>query len=206
MWLGACGTVSFLQRGKRIYALLFLAALPLVQIGLHRTVGIELTSPTSAIDQLAKRQTAQLAGEAGQSRIEYGKEGATFFVSGFTSIFFRPFPWEIRSFRILISSLETWTVTILMLFGWLRMSSFERGLALRTPAIQAAILVCIVFSIFFTYLPNEGLMVRQRVQMIPALLVLSLFPILLRSFLVERSRHESQRGAKRFAPKLTSTG
>jgi len=85
------------------------------------------------------------------------------------------------------------------------MTPWERRLALKTPAIQAAILVCIVFSIFFTYLPNEGLMVRQRVQMIPALLVLSLFPILLRSFLVNKTMYENQRGAARFGA-IRSTG
>ena len=201
IWLGSCVSVSLFQRGQRIYALLFIAALPLVQTGLSRTTGVDLTSPTAAIDQLASRQSAQLESGAGKSRIDYGEEGAIFFVSGFTSIFFRPFPWEIRSFRVLISSLETWTVTLLMLFGWLRMTSFERGLALRTPAIQAAILVCIVFSIFFTYLPNEGLMVRQRVQMIPALLVLTFFPLFLRHILAHRSRNRGQNGRRPFVAK-----
>ena len=202
IWLGSCGSVAFSQRGQRIYALLFLAALPLVQAGLNRTVGgVELSSPTAAIDRLARQQAAQLAGDAGKSRIEYGEEGAIFFVSGFTSIFFRPFPWEIRSFRVLLSSLETWTLTLLMLFGWLRITSFERGLALRTPAIQAAMLACIVFSIFFTYLPNEGLMVRQRVQMIPALLVLTFFPLFLRNVSVYGSRNRGQNGRRPFVAK-----
>jgi len=198
VWLGACVSVSFFQRGKRVYAVLLLMFLPLVEGGLQRTAGVELSAPTSALEKLSRQQSIQLGGEAGGSKIEYGEEGAIFFVSGFASIFFRPFPWEIRSLRVFISSVETWAVTILLLLGWLRMSPLERRLALKTPAIQAAILVCIVFSIFFTYLPNEGLMVRQRVQMIPALLVLSLFPILLRSFLVNKTRYESQRGAARF--------
>jgi hypothetical protein len=202
VWLGSCASVTFFQRGQRVYALLFLAALPLVESGLYRTVGVELSAPTTAIDQLARRQSAQLAGEAGKSKIEYGEEGAIFFVSGFTSIFFRPFPWEIRSFRILISSLETWTVTLLMLFGWLRMNSFERGLAVRMPALQAAVLVCLVFSVFFTYLPNEGLMVRQRVQMIPALLVLSFFPLLLRDMLTHGARSRGRNGPRVFATKM----
>jgi len=198
VWLGSCGSVSFFQRGQRVYALLLLAVLPFVEAGLYKTAGVELSAPTSVVEGLARRQSAQLGSGAGGSKIEYGEEGAIFFVSGFASIFFRPFPWEIRSLRVFISSVETWAVTILLLLGWLRMSPLERRLALKTPAIQAAILVCIVFSIFFTYLPNEGLMVRQRVQMIPALLVLSFFPILLRSFLVNKTRDEIRYGAARF--------
>ncbi|MBI4965612.1 MAG: hypothetical protein HY913_20210 [Desulfomonile tiedjei] len=204
VWLGSCASVSFFQRGQRVYAVILLMALPFVEAGLHKAVGVELSSPTSAIDRLARQQSAQLAGEAGSSKIEYGGEGAIFFVSGFTSIFFRPFPWEIRSFRILISSMETWTVTLLMIFGWLRMTPFERRLAIRTPAIQAAVLVCLVFSIFFTYLPNEGLMVRQRVQMIPALLVLSFFPLFLREILSHSIRNQGGQGPRSFAAKFGS--
>jgi len=205
VWLGACASVSFFQRGKRVYAVLLLMLLPLAESGLKKTAGVELSAPTSAVEKLSRQQSLQLGSEAGGSKIEYGEEGAIFFVSGFASIFLRPFPWEIRSLRVFISSVETWAVTILLIMGWLRMTPWERRLALKTPAIQAAILVCIVFSIFFTYLPNEGLMVRQRVQMIPALLVLSLFPILLRSFLVNKTMYENQRGAARFGA-IRSTG
>jgi hypothetical protein len=197
VWLGACGSVAFFQRGQRIYALLLLLALPFVEGGLERTVGIELSSPTSAVEKLASQQKVQLEAGAGGSKIGYGSEGAIFFLSGFTSIFFRPFPWEIRSLRVLISSAETWAVTILLIYGWLRLTPFERKLALKTPAIQAAILVCMVFSVFFTYLPNEGLMVRQRVQMIPALLVLSFFPLFLRDFIADKSRHLNLRSRRK---------
>ena len=187
----------FSDAGKGFTLVVVAEALPFVERGLERTVGIELSSPTSAVEKLAAQQKGQLEAGAGGSKIGYGSEGAIFFLSGFTSIFFRPFPWEIRSLRVLISSAETWAVTILLIYGWLRLTPFERKLALKTPAIQAAILVCMVFSVFFTYLPNEGLMVRQRVQMIPALLVLSFFPLFLRDFIADKSRHLNLRSSRK---------
>ena len=126
IWLGACASVNFFQRGQRIYAVLLLMFLPVIEGGLQRTAGVELSAPTSALERLSRQQSLQLGGEAGGSKIEYGEEGAIFFVSGFTSIFFRPFPWEIRSLRVFTSSVETWAVTLLLIFGWVRMTPFER--------------------------------------------------------------------------------
>ncbi len=154
VWLGACASVNFFQRGQRIYAVLLLMFLPLVEGGLHRTAGVDLSAPATALEKLSRQQSMQIASGAGESKIEYGEEGAIFFVSVLTSIFFRPFPWKSDLSGSSSARWRTWAVTLLLLFGWLRMTPLERRLALRTPAIQAAILVCIVFSVFF-YLPAQ---------------------------------------------------
>ena len=39
---------------------------------------------------------------------------------------------------------------------------------LKLSEVQVAIVASILFCIFFSYLPNDGLMVRQRVQVAPA--------------------------------------
>ena len=61
------------------------------------------------------------------------------------------------------------------------MSNEEWRRIFRNPAIWVACLVCIPFFAFFTYTVNEGLIVRQRIQLYPALLVLLATPILQRS-------------------------
>lgn len=182
IWLSS-GAVAFtLMRGKRGWAIAMILLLPVVSTMTEVFVGRNLLSPGEAI-QVMETQFKGLDDPRAGSHIDYGPEGPTFFVSGFTSIFFRPFPWQIGSLRVLVASAETWSLTILLFVAWLTATPYQRSYLLRLPAVWAAVVVCFFFSIIFTYLPNEGLMVRQRVQMVPALLVLALLPYLARDYL-----------------------
>ena len=60
------------------------------------------------------------------------------------------------------------------------MTNVEWRRIFRNPSVWVACLVCIPFFAFFTYTVNEGLIARQRVQLVPALLVLLATPILQR--------------------------
>lgn len=187
-WIIACGTVELFQKGKRIWALMILlAALPLSVMTLERIVGKELASVGDAMGHL-ERTADTLSRAKGGSNIEYGESGPIFFVSGFVAVFFRPFPWDITSTRVLVTAVETWSVTLLLLFGWLRLNGGIRRTLLGLPLVQASILGCIAFSIFFTFIPNEGLMVRQRVQVVPALLILTSMPYLTMHYLRWRAQ------------------
>jgi hypothetical protein len=186
VWLASCAGVTLLRRGQRLYALLMLLALPIVMTGLQSVTGVDVSSPTAALEHWSKRGVTLVAPTQQSSNIEFGPEGPIFFVSGFTSVFFRPFPWQVGSVRVFITGMETWTLTLILILGWWKMTSVERSILVRLPPIQAAALVCFMFSIFFTYLPNEGIMVRQRVQMVPALLVLAFVPYFLRDYMKQR--------------------
>ncbi len=48
----------------------------------------------------------------------------------------------------------------------------EGRASLKLSEVQVALLAALLFCVFFSYLPNEGLIVRQRVQAVPALLAL----------------------------------
>ena len=67
--------------------------------------------------------------------------------------------------------------------------------SLKLSEVQVAILASILFCIFFSYLPNEGLMVRQRVQAVPVLLTLVVLPRWQRRDFQRRLQAQMQRFA-----------
>jgi hypothetical protein len=111
------------------------------------------------------------------------------FVSGAISLFFRPFPWNVRALRLVISSAEIWTISGLIILGWKRATRADRRLMLSSPDVLVSILVCLAYCMLFTFIANEGQVARARLQAMPALLTLAYVPYLLRySRKVERKR------------------
>ena len=111
---------------------------------------------------------------------DYGEGGPIFILSGAKNTLFRPALWSVRNARSLLAALEIWTISVGIIWLWLRMTKNEWISNLRNPAVYCAILVLIPFFMIITYFPNEGLIARNRVQVFPALLVLFATPILLR--------------------------
>ena len=115
-----------------------------------------------------------------KATFDYGKSGPIFILSGAKNILFRPILWRARSFRGLLSAVEIWMISLGIIVLWMRMTGKECRTILKNPSIWVAFLVLIPFCMFFTYLPNEGLIARQRIQVFPALLVLFATPIVQR--------------------------
>jgi len=115
-----------------------------------------------------------------RSTFDYGSNGPIIGLSGAKNTLFRPILWRVKNLRSLMTAVEIWTISIGIIFLWMRMSNAEWKRILRNPSIWVALLVCMPFFVFFTYFPNEGLLARQRIQLYPALLVLLATPILLR--------------------------
>ena len=114
------------------------------------------------------------------STFDYGPNGPIIGLSGAKNTLLRPMLWRVKNLRSLMAAVEIWTISIGIIFLWMRMTIGEWKIIFRSPAIWVALLVCVPFFVYFTYFPNEGLIARQRVQVFPALLVLFAAPILLR--------------------------
>ena len=173
-WVAAVMAIGLFQRGQRFYAVLALLLLPLVMYSFQTRWAVHVS--VQAQLSFAEQQARVLEGTGGGSNIEYGAGGPIFFVSGFVSLFFRPFPWQLGSLRMILALVDTWTTTILLLGSIIWMIKPEGRSSLKLSEVQVAILAAILFCIFFSYLPNEGLIVRQRVQAVPALLALVVLP------------------------------
>lgn len=187
IWVFAAAFIGLIFRGKKSWAILLVLFMPLVFLALRTFTGSSLMSPDEALNAM-ERQYQGLATPGAGSYIDYGPEGPIFFVSGFLATFFRPLPWEIKSLRTFIACAETWALSILLIAAWLQMTGYERRQLFRFPAIWVSIIICLLFSVIFSYLPVEGLIVRQRVQMIPGLLIAALAPLLMKEEIREQHR------------------
>lgn len=96
-------------------------------------------------------------------------------ISGALALFLRPFPWEGHGLRAVLSSLEIWLLTLLIINNWLWIPHWKRYL-LHRPEILLALAVCGMFMLLYTYIGNLGLLARQRLQALPALLMLLVIP------------------------------
>jgi len=112
-----------------------------------------------------------------RTTFDYGEGGPIPILHGGINTLFRPFFWRAENVRDWLCSLEIWFISLGMFFSWARMGRTEWRLILRNRATLVAVLVCIPFFFFFTYMVNEGILARQRVQVFPALLVLFAMPL-----------------------------
>jgi len=180
-WIGSVLLVKAFQRefwkGSTVFILLLLLPLFIGQVK-HRipSFSIEL------MQQGGERLMNKYIERAKASTFEYGKLGPIPVLHGPVNTLFRPFPWRTRNLRSIVAGLEIWSISLGILFVWIRRTNFELRHILANPAIWVAILVCIPFIWFFTYTVNEGVVARQRVQLFPALLVLFAIPLLMRRY------------------------
>ncbi len=188
VWIISIAAAMLLSRRvtKVAFVLLLVISIPLAYVATRQLAQISATNPSTVIDRM-EDQAKGLSDPRQGSNIEYGSGGSIFFVSGFTALFFRPFPWALGSARTAICAVETWTITLLMIWAWWRLGSGPRRVLLQMPIIRAAIIASLFFSVFFSYVPNEGLLARQRVQFVPALLALSFLPVIFQRFQLWRA-------------------
>jgi hypothetical protein len=97
------------------------------------------------------------------------------FPQAFVNVVFRPLPWEARNLQALVASPEAKFLVGLIATSWRRIIAAVRA-ALDTPYL----IMCATYSVLFVYgfssFANFGILVRQRVQLLPFLLVLLCIP------------------------------
>ncbi len=173
-WVASVVTVGLFQKGQRFYAILALLLLPVVMHSFQSRWALDATVQSQLT--FAEKQGQVLGQFGGGSTFEQGESGPIFVVSGFVALFFRPFPWQLGSLRMILAFFDTWVTTSLLVGSIIWMIKPEGRSSLKLPEVQVAVLASVMFCVFFSYLPNEGLIVRQRVQAVPALLALVVLP------------------------------
>lgn len=174
-WVCAIGIVSVMKSGRILVAMFLVAGLVFSLAFFSSQVGIE------------SLQEAKTFGE-GQAAIHVNLEDARstihgtriLFVSGFEGLFFRPFLWNVRSMRLLVSAAEIWFITLSIVYGWYTLTPSDRRKLLSRPDVEVSILVCGAFCILFSYIVNEGQLARIRLQALPAMITLAYAPFVLK--------------------------
>lgn len=176
MWLAGVFFAIILEKKRWHYALLGLIIFPLMISAMENQAGYDATWEDYSSHQ-EKIQNSYEHRDFG-SNINYGERGPIFFVSGFISLFFRPFPWEVDNVRYLLSMVEAWGITLTIFFGWWRLGKQQAIEMLKVSEVRVVLVVSALFCLFFTNANNEGLLMRQKVQDFPALLTLLALPII----------------------------
>jgi len=96
-------------------------------------------------------------------------------VSGLIFTMFEPNPiyWGSPTFAIV--GLEAWVVSVLGIWNWV--NSRNRLNIIFTPTGITCLLVLLGLAFYLGYMYNMGLMVRQRLQIMPALIMLAILPL-----------------------------
>lgn len=138
--------------------------------------GVKDRFDAEAVTLVLERARSQTA-EGGSAFRSVGTTNlsASRFPSALVSVVFRPFPWEARSPLALVASLEGTLLLALFLASRRRLAGAVRSV-LRTPYV----VLCLCYSSLFVYgfssFANFGVLTRQRVQVLPFLLVLLALP------------------------------
>ena len=194
-WISAIGIHAFLRDRRFGRALLLVLALA------GATLSLQIASPTlfeglvsdGATETMDNFYTTRT--NIGGSAIAYAGGSPTPIVSGFILLVARPLPTELFRSLDLLAGIEIWIISGIALFSILR---HPNPLSLlKEPPIMVSLIALVFFSIFFTGMYNMGLMVRQRVQILPALLTLAVYPTLsARAFCRALADQRQRRGAQ----------
>ncbi|WP_457032931.1 hypothetical protein [Kitasatospora sp. P5_F3] len=91
------------------------------------------------------------------------------------SVLFRPFPFEASNIQSLFQSVECFALLVMFIRGWPRMRQLPR-LFLRRSYIAFALVYTLLFCWAFSTINNLGILSRERVQVLPLVLVLLAVP------------------------------
>jgi hypothetical protein len=97
------------------------------------------------------------------------------FPQAFVNVMFRPFPWQARNLQSLLAAGEAAVLLYLFVSGWRRLAAGLRAV-LDTPYVILCCCYVVLFVYGFSSFANYGILVRQRVQVLPLFLVLLAMP------------------------------
>jgi hypothetical protein len=97
------------------------------------------------------------------------------FPQAFVNVMFRPYPWQASNPQAVIAAAESAFFIVLFVSSWSRIVGSIRSI-LRTPYVMLCCTYSVLFIYGFSSFSNAGILVRQRVQVLPFILVLLCLP------------------------------
>ncbi|MDQ4044748.1 MAG: hypothetical protein M3173_04785, partial [Chloroflexota bacterium] len=120
-------------------------------------------------------ETEQRTTQGGSSFSAEPVESITDLPNALVTVLFRPFPHEAHNVQSLISSLEGVFLLVLFLAAARRLARAPTA-AWREPYLLFTLAYSLLFVVAFSGFGNFGILARQRIQVLPLLLVLLTFP------------------------------
>jgi hypothetical protein len=116
-------------------------------------------------------------GQGGSFVRESGDTNLTLsrFPQAFLNVLFRPFPWQVTNALSAVAGLEAMFLLGLLVWSWRNVLTAARSL-LRRPYVLFCAIYTVLFVFGFSSFANNGILVRQRVQVLPFVLVAMCLP------------------------------
>jgi hypothetical protein len=127
-----------------------------------------------SMQEYARERSAgnAIGGSAVDVQAAPGVAGALLgFPRGVVRVLFQPFPWEIHNFAAALAAAENLFILWFVLTHAGRLRKLFRGMVRRPYILFSSLLACALL-LMFSFIPNLGLLSRQRVQLLPFLFAL----------------------------------
>ena len=137
-------------------------------------LGVEKVSISGVRDTL--ESTAERTSTGGSQFDAHPVTSIGDFPGAVVSVLFRPWPWEAHNALALLAGVESLLLLGLVALAWRRILSLP-GRLLHEPYLAYVVVFLVLFVIAFSTFGNFGLLARERVQVLPFLLVLVFAPL-----------------------------
>ncbi len=97
------------------------------------------------------------------------------FLNGLIFVLFEPNPLYWANLNYAIVGIEAWFITLAILYQWWKVP--EKVRLLMTPPAVICVVAVLSIAFYLGYMYNLGLMVRQRLQVMPAMILLAGLPL-----------------------------
>ncbi len=150
-----------------------------------------VASVTAAVDA-----TSQRTDEGGSTFTPVPLTSPLGIPAAFATVLFRPFPWEANNIQALMASFESLAILGVIAWQWRRLKALP-GLLRRYPYLVFALVYSLLFVWAFSRFGNFGIIARQRVLVMPFVVIFATLPAALAAPVRGRPRREligSRRG------------
>ena len=96
-------------------------------------------------------------------------------LSGMILVFLEPNPTMWQSLQFAVCGIESYTYLVLISVAWIRCRNKMK--IFLSQACVESVLVLVILSFYLGYMYNMGLLVRQRIQVVPAIILLAAIPL-----------------------------
>ena len=96
-------------------------------------------------------------------------------LSGMILVFLEPNPTMWQSLQFAVCGIESYTYLVLISVAWIRCRNKMK--IFLSQACVESVLVLVILSFYLGYMYNMGLLVRQRIQVVPAIVLLAAIPL-----------------------------
>ncbi len=174
MWAVSIGAAAVVKAGRYRLAVSIAVGTCVCAVALKYAAPalFETLLESGVTESLGARQAAA---ENHHSGVQLQSADRILVYTGTTLILFRPWPTEVSNAMELVSGAEVWCLALIGLCCWKNPMVAFRAVMKNGPLLTS-VFALLCFGFYFSFMYNMGLAVRQRVMVLPVVLLFYLWP------------------------------